>query len=86
MPVMPVPLDQFVKQLEESGVLASDTLQEFLPPKSDPEDREDRARDVVLQKRLVRRRDSEVCSANCRDRKRSVEQIEPWPASPLAPG
>jgi|GEM_PF-1115090 len=42
---MPVPLAQFVKQLEDSGVLAGDTLKAFLPPKSEPKDAEELAKE-----------------------------------------
>src|SRR5579872_2973358 len=51
---MPVPLEQFVKHLEESGILASDTLADFLPPKSDPKDAEELARELVRQKKLTK--------------------------------
>ena len=42
---MAVPLEQFVRQLEESGVLSTDTLQDFVPPKASPKDAEDLIRD-----------------------------------------
>jgi hypothetical protein len=35
---MAVPLEQFVKQLEDSGILAGETLKDFLPAKSEPKD------------------------------------------------
>ena len=44
---MPVPVEQFVKQLEGSGILAGDTLQDFLPPKATPKDAEELARELV---------------------------------------
>src|SRR5579871_5565828 len=52
--LMAVPLEQFVKHLEDSGILAGDTLQNFLPPKSEPKDAEDLARELVRQKKLTK--------------------------------
>lgn len=57
---MPVPLEQFVKHLEESGVLAGDTLKDFLPPHSEPRDAEELARELVRQKKLTKFQAEEV--------------------------
>src|SRR5579871_4340188 len=57
---MPVPLEQLVKHLEDSGILAADTLQEFLPPKSDPKDAEELVRELVRQKKLTKFQAEEV--------------------------
>src|SRR5262245_2302733 len=51
---MPLPLEQFVKQLEDSRVLAGDTLADFLPPKAAPRDAEELARELVRQKKLTK--------------------------------
>jgi serine/threonine protein kinase/Leucine-rich repeat (LRR) protein len=51
---MPVPLEQFVKHLEDSGLLAGDTLGDFLPPKASPRDAEDLARELVRHKKLTK--------------------------------
>jgi serine/threonine-protein kinase len=51
---MPVPLEQFVKHLEDSGILAGDTLGDFLPPKASPRDAEDLARELVRHKKLTK--------------------------------
>ena len=51
---MAVPLEQFVKHLEDSGVLAGDTLKEFIPPKASPKDAEELARELVRQKKLTK--------------------------------
>lgn len=51
---MPVPLEQFVKNLEESGILAGDTLREFIPPRAAPQDAEELARELVRQKQLTK--------------------------------
>src|SRR5438045_2745484 len=40
---MPVPLDQFVKQLEDTGILPAETLRDFVPPKGNPKDAEELA-------------------------------------------
>jgi serine/threonine protein kinase len=57
---MPVPLEQFVDQLRASGVLADDTLTDFLPPKSAPQDAEALARELVRQKKLTRFQAEEI--------------------------
>jgi serine/threonine protein kinase len=51
---MSVTLEQFVKQLEDSGIIAGDTLQDFVPPKAAPEDAEDLAKNLVRQKKLTK--------------------------------
>lgn len=51
---MAVALEQFVKQLEDSGVLAGDTLREFLPPRAAPKDAEDLARELIRHKKLTK--------------------------------
>src|SRR4029077_16594721 len=56
----PVPLEQFVKQLEESGILAGDTLKDFIPPKAAPKDAEELARELVRRKKLTRFQAEEV--------------------------
>jgi uncharacterized protein (TIGR03067 family) len=50
----PVPLEQFVRHLEESGVLASETLRDFIPPSAAPKDSEELARELVRQKKLTK--------------------------------
>jgi hypothetical protein len=57
---MAVPLDQFIKQLEGSGILAGDTLQNFIPPKSSPKDAEELARELIRQKKLTKFQAEEV--------------------------
>ena len=51
---MPVPLEQFVKHLEDSGILAGDTLRDFIPPKASPKDAEELLRELVRQKKLTK--------------------------------
>jgi len=58
---MAVPLEQFVQQLEESGILAGDTLQNFIPPKAAPKDAEELARELIRQKKLTAFQADEVC-------------------------
>src|SRR6202158_5834121 len=57
---MPVPLEQLVKHLEDSGVLAGDTLKDFIPPKATPKDAEELARELVRQKKLTKFQAEEV--------------------------
>jgi serine/threonine-protein kinase len=51
---MPVPLQQLVKHLEDCGVLSSETLQDFLPPRSNPRDAEELLRELLRQKKLTK--------------------------------
>ena len=51
---MPVALDQFVKQLEDSGILTGETLKDFVPPNASPKDAEELARELVRQKKLTK--------------------------------
>ena len=57
---MALPLDKFVKQLEDSGIITGETLKEFLPPKSDPKDATELARELVRQKKLTKFQVEEV--------------------------
>jgi serine/threonine protein kinase len=57
---MAVPLEKFVKQLEDSGILAGDTLKDFLPPKNMPKDAQELALELVRQKKLTRFQAEEV--------------------------
>ena len=50
---MGLSLEQFVKRLEDSVILASETLLEFLPPRQNPKDAEDLARELVRHKKLT---------------------------------
>src|SRR4029077_6411459 len=51
---MAVPLDQSVKHLEDSGILAGDTLKDFVPPKASPKDAEELLRELLRQKKLTK--------------------------------
>src|SRR5580704_8443598 len=57
---MAVPLQQFVKHLEDSGILAGNTLQDFIPPKASPKDAEELVRELVRQKKLTKFQAEEV--------------------------
>jgi serine/threonine-protein kinase len=61
---MAVPLEQFVKHLEDSGILAGDTLQEFLPPRNTPKDAQELARQLILQKKLTKFQAEAVIQGN----------------------
>ena len=51
---MPLPLQQFVKELTDSGILDGDTLKDFLPPQARPKDADDLVRELVRRKKLTR--------------------------------
>ncbi len=51
---MAVALEQFVQQLEDSGVLAGEALREFLPPNAAPKNAEELARELVRQRKLTK--------------------------------
>jgi eukaryotic-like serine/threonine-protein kinase len=57
---MAVTLEQFVKQIEDSGILAGDTINDFIPPKASPKDAEELARALVRQKKLTKFQAEEV--------------------------
>jgi len=57
---MAIPLEQFVKNLEDSGVLAAGALAGFLPPTASPKDAEELARELVRQKKLTRFQAEEI--------------------------
>jgi hypothetical protein len=53
---MAILLEQFVKQLEDSGILATETIKGFLPPKTAVEDPKDLARELVRKRKLTKYR------------------------------
>ena len=57
---MAVTLEKFVQQLEDSGILAGDTLKDFLPPKGEPKDAEELAIELVRKKKLTKFQAEEV--------------------------
>ena len=59
---MAVALDQFVKNLEDSGIVSPSKLQRFLPPKATPKDAQELARELVRSKALTRFQAQEVYS------------------------
>ncbi len=58
---MAVALEQFVEQLEDSGILARDTLREFLPPNAAPKNAEELARELVRQRKLTKFQAAQLC-------------------------
>ncbi len=50
---MAVSLEQFVRHLEDSGILAGDTLKDFVPPKAAPKDAEELARALIRRKKSL---------------------------------
>ena len=61
---MPLPLEEFVLQLENSGILAGDTIQNFIPPKAAPRDADELLRELVEQKKLTPYQAEEVAKGN----------------------
>ena len=57
---MAIALEEFVKQLEDSGIISRDKLQGFLPPNASPKDAEELARELVRRKTLTRFQAEEV--------------------------
>jgi serine/threonine protein kinase len=57
---MAVPLETFVKQLTESGVIAPGKLESFVPPKAQPKDAQELARQLVQSKQLTRFQAQEI--------------------------
>jgi serine/threonine protein kinase len=51
---MSVPVEEFVRQLEESGILASDTIHDLVPARNPPRDAEELAATLVAKKKLTR--------------------------------
>ena len=49
---MALTLEQVVKQLEDSGIIASETLKDFIPPKADPKTPEELVQALVKSDKL----------------------------------
>lgn len=61
---MAVPLEQFVKQLEDSGLVAGETLMDFIPPKASPKDAEELVGELIRHKKLTKFQAEEVANGN----------------------
>jgi len=57
---MAVPLDKFVQQLEDSGILAGGTLKGFIPRSASPKDAEELALELIRKKKLTKFQAEEV--------------------------
>jgi serine/threonine protein kinase/Leucine-rich repeat (LRR) protein len=57
---MAVALEQFVKQLTDSGVIAPGKLESFIPPKASPKDAQELARQLVQNKHLTKFQAQEI--------------------------
>jgi len=55
-----VPLEQFIKHLEDSGILSGDTLKDFISPKATPKDAKELARELVRKNKLTKFQADEV--------------------------
>lgn len=51
---MVVSLEQYIKQIEDSGLITSEVLSQFIPPQKEPRDAEELARELVRQKKLTK--------------------------------
>jgi serine/threonine protein kinase/formylglycine-generating enzyme required for sulfatase activity len=49
-----VPLGQFIRHLEDSGILSGDTIKDFIAPKATPKDAQELARELVRRKKLTK--------------------------------
>jgi serine/threonine protein kinase/Leucine-rich repeat (LRR) protein len=58
---MAISLEKFIQQLQESGVVAPDTLQEFLPPRGFPASAEELARKLVRHEKVTKFQVEEIC-------------------------
>jgi serine/threonine protein kinase len=57
---MPIALEIFLKQLAESGVISSGTLDDFIPPKAQPKDAQELARRLVQSRHLTQFQAQEI--------------------------
>ena len=57
---MAVALDKFVKQLEDSGIVAGDTLKDFIPPNASPRNAEELAVELIRRKKLTKYQAEEI--------------------------
>ena len=60
---MAVALEQFVKQLADSGVITPGKLENFIPPKATPKDAQELARQLVQGKCLTKFQAQEIYRA-----------------------
>src|SRR2546430_1682975 len=58
--IMAMALEQFVKQIEDSGVIAPGRLENFVPPKAHPKDAQELARQLVQTKQLTKFQAQEI--------------------------
>src|ERR1700722_6551666 len=63
---MAIALDQFVKQLTDSGVISSGKLENFIPPKAHPKDAQELARLLVERKQLTKYQAQEIWQGRTR--------------------
>ncbi len=57
---MAVALEQFVKQIEDSGVVAPGKLESFVPPKAHPKDVQELAQQLVRSRHLTKFQAQEI--------------------------
>ena len=57
---MAIPLERFIQQIEDTGIMTGDTLKDFIPPKGSCKEAEELARELVRQKKLTKYQAEEV--------------------------
>ncbi len=57
---MAVPIAQLVSHLEDSGIVAAETLKDYIPPKASPKDAEELLRELIRQNKLTKFQADEV--------------------------
>jgi len=60
MPLMVMPVDQFLRQLAESGIPAGATIEDFLSPEAMPKDAQELAKELIGQKELTKFQAKEI--------------------------
>lgn len=63
---MSVPLERFVKQLEDSGIVAPETIKDMLPPKGDSKDADELADNLVHTKKLTKFQVDQIARGNAK--------------------
>ena len=61
---MAVPLEEFIQQLEDSGILTGGTITDFIPPKASPKNATELARELIRNKKLTKFQAEEVSKGN----------------------
>jgi serine/threonine-protein kinase len=63
---MALDLDTLVKQLADSGIIASETLKDFIPPKASPKDSDELIAELTKQNRLTKFQAAQVAAGKAK--------------------